>query len=104
MRNKLPLHLLVAVTGFVQLSLISHSALAITGDIYETNDQQILRITPGQSTPISFAIGLSNPKGLVFDGTGKLYVADASRGSIIRFAVPDGTGVTLRQISLRLLQ
>ena len=96
--------MLLAIAGFVQLSLVNRSALALTGDIYETNEQQILRMTPGQATPISFAQGFSNPKGLVFDGTGKLYVADASRGSIIRFIVPDGKALPLPQISLRLLQ
>ena len=73
-------------------SLIALNARGGVGDVYETNGTTILRF---QATPITFAAGLSNPKGLVFDGNGHLFVADAGRGSIIRFNTPDGgSGVT----------
>jgi sugar lactone lactonase YvrE len=88
------LNLLPTVTALAALFLFATRAGAATGDIYETNLDMILRITSPNTTPITFAAGLSNPKGLVFDGTGKLYVADASRGSIFRFSTPDGTGNT----------
>jgi len=90
------LHLLLTVTAIAALPLIAVSARASTGDIYETNLGMVLRIH-STATPITFATGLSNPKGLVFDGAGKLYVADATRGAIIAFTTPDGTGVTFAQ-------
>jgi sugar lactone lactonase YvrE len=98
MRKTNCLHLLLTAAALAALPLIAISAHAEKGDIYETNNGTILRILPaGGGTPITFAQGLFSPKGLVFDGAGRLYVADASRGSIMRFTTPDGAGFTLVQ-------
>jgi sugar lactone lactonase YvrE len=64
------------------------------GDILETNEGNVLRFRTVGATPGTFASGLSNPKGIVFDGLGRLYVADASRNAIILFTLPDGAGST----------
>src|ERR1700674_350554 len=85
---------LLTAAALATMPLIAIQARAAVGDIYETNMGMVLRITPTSTIPITFAQGLSNPKGLTFDGTGRLYVADASRGSIILFTPPDGTGAT----------
>lgn len=94
MRKTTCLYLWLTAAAFLALPLIAVSARAAKDDIYETNMGMVLRIRPTGGTPITFADGLSNPKGLVFDGTGRLYVADASRGSIIVFTTPDGAGAT----------
>ena len=95
MRKTNCLHLLLTVAALAALPLIAVSARADKGDIYETNMGMVLRILPsGGTTPITFAQGLPNPKGLVFDGSGRLYVADASAGSITLFTLPDGTAGT----------
>ena len=65
---------------------------AAVGDIYETNETSILKFRTLGGTPGTFATGFSNPKGLVFDGNGHLYVADAGRNQVIVFTVPDGSG------------
>ncbi|HEY8836057.1 MAG TPA: NHL repeat-containing protein [Chthoniobacterales bacterium] len=83
---------LLAATAFTALCVIATSARAATGDIFETNETNIIRLTTAGATPGTFATGLGNPKGLVFDGNGHLYVADASRNEILIFAVPDGAG------------
>jgi len=77
---------LVAVASFVALN-----ARAAVGDIYESNEGNILRFKPVGGAPVTFASGLANPKGLVFDGKGKLFVADASRDSILFYNTIDGT-------------
>jgi hypothetical protein len=74
--------------------LVAPNARAAVGDIFETNQGNLLRFTPAGGTPATFATGLSNPKGLIFDGNGKLYVADAGRNSILVFSIPDGVGNT----------
>jgi sugar lactone lactonase YvrE len=74
--------------------LVALDARAAVGDIYETNEGNLLRFKPAGGTPGTFATGFTNPKGLVFDGDGRLYVADAGKNSIIVFTVPDGTGAT----------
>jgi sugar lactone lactonase YvrE len=94
MRKTKCLHLLLTAAALAALPLIAVSTRAATGDIYETNMGLVLRIRPTGGTPITFAEGLSNPKGLVFDGNGRLFVADASAGSIIVFTTPDGAGAT----------
>ena len=70
------------------------SASAAVGDIYETNEGNLLRLSPAGGTPATVATGFSNPKGLVFDGNGHLYVADAGKGIVVSFNVPDGGGLT----------
>lgn len=89
MRKTTCLHLLLTATALALMPLIAVSARATVGDIYETNNGTVLRIRVGGGTPSTFATGLANPKGLVFDGTGRLYVADASRGTLVVF---DGGG------------
>ena len=74
--------------------LFASNARAAVGDIYETNEGTVLRFRPSGGTPGTFVSGLTNPKGLVFDGNGKLYVADASRGIIAAYTVIDGLGTT----------
>lgn len=79
----------------VATTLLASNARAAIGDIYETNEGQLLRFrpTPG-GAPGTFATGLTSPKGLVFDGNGHIYVADAGKNAIIVFTVPDGVGST----------
>ena len=80
------------------LPLFAVSAHAAKGDIYQTNLDMVLRIRPfGGGTPVTFAAGLSNPKGLVFDGNGRLYVADAGSGRIMTYTIPDGAGTPYAQ-------
>lgn len=84
---------LLAATALAAASLAAIDARGATGDILETNEGNIIRIKPtGAGTPTTFASGLGNPKGIVFDGRGHVYVADASRGQIIALTLPDGTG------------
>jgi len=68
------------------------TARAAIGDIYETNGTALLRFRAAGGTPGPFASGFANPKGLVFDGNGHLYVADAGKNAIVVFTVPDGAG------------
>src|SRR5881394_691340 len=81
----------VALTGAL---FLSSNALAGVGDIIESNDGMILRFGPGGGTPVTIVPNLDNPKGLVYDGIGHFYVADASRGDITRFNSADGSGGT----------
>lgn len=94
MRKTLRLRLLLTVAALTAGPLMAINARAAVGDIYETNGEVVLRFQFSGGTPITFAQGLSNPKGLAFDGNGNLFVADASRGALIRFTTPDGAGVT----------
>jgi sugar lactone lactonase YvrE len=73
---------------------LAQNARGTVGDILETNEGNILRIRTIGGTPTTFATGLTNPKGLVFDGNGHLYVADPGKSAIIVFTVPDGGGAT----------
>jgi sugar lactone lactonase YvrE len=91
MRKTHRLRLLLTAAALAAGSLFATNAHAAIGDIYETNDGVILRFA---GTPITFAQGLSNPKGLVFDGKGRLYVTEAGRGTIVRFNTPDAAGFT----------
>jgi sugar lactone lactonase YvrE len=70
------------------------SASGAVGDILETNEGNILRFRTLGGTPGTFATGLSNPKGLAFDGNGHLYVADPGKNAVIVFTVPDASGAT----------
>ena len=92
MRKTNRLHLLLTAATLATGSLLAISARAGVGDIYESNMDQILRMSPiGGLTPATFASGLGSPKGLVFDGNGRLFVADAAAGTISTYSVPDGT-------------
>lgn len=93
MRKPNYLRLLPAAAAIAALPLFAVSARAAIGDIYETNNNMVLRFHA--NTPNTYSAGLSNPKGLVFDGNGHLFVAEASRGTVIKFNVPDAAGVTI---------
>jgi sugar lactone lactonase YvrE len=85
---------LLAAAALAAAPFLAIDAHGATGDILETNEGNILRFRiPGQ-TPSTFATGLSSPKGIVFDGRGHLYVADAGKNSILVFTIPDGSGST----------
>jgi sugar lactone lactonase YvrE len=91
MRKTNRLHLLTAAALAIG-SLVAINARGAVGDIYETNMDQILRMNPvGGVTPGTFAGGLAGPKGLVFDGNGHLYVAEAGAGRILLFTTPDAS-------------
>lgn len=80
---------LLAAVALVAAPFLSTAAKAAVGDILETNEGNILRFR-GSVTPTVFAQGLSNPKGIVFDGRGRVYVADAGKNSIFSYTLPDG--------------
>jgi sugar lactone lactonase YvrE len=86
-----PLVATIALAGF---AFLTSQAQAAVGDIYETNEGNVLLFRATATTASTFATGLSNPKGIVFDGNGRMYVADAGRGAVIAFALPSGTGAT----------
>ncbi|MEY2563375.1 MAG: hypothetical protein QOH88_1568 [Verrucomicrobiota bacterium] len=95
MRNITLLRLLVAVAGaFALISLSAPQSKAAVGDIWETNNNQLLIFRPLGGTPSTFNAGLANPKGLVFDGNGHVYVAVAGNGTIVRFDIFDASGFT----------
>jgi sugar lactone lactonase YvrE len=94
MRKTNCLYLLLTAASLVAMPWIALPARAATGEIYETNNGMVLRFTAGSTTPPTFADNLSNPKGLVFDGNGHLFVAEAGRGDILRFTVPGAAGAT----------
>lgn len=83
--------LLLAAGAVAIAPLLALNARADVGDIFETNEGNILRFRSG-GTPQTFSTGLSNPKGIVFDGRGRVFVADAGKSSIIFYNLPDGTG------------
>ena len=85
---------LLAVVALAAHPFLANIAHATVGDILETNEGNVLRFrTPG-ATPATVATGLSNPKGIVFDGLGRFYVADADKGSVVVFTLPGGAGNT----------
>lgn len=92
MRKTNRLHLLLTAAALAIGSLLAINARGAVGDIYETNMDQILRMNPiGGLTPTTFASGLGSPKGLAFDGNGRLYVSNASAGTINVYTTPDGS-------------
>src|SRR5947209_6586296 len=80
---------LFAASALIASPLLSTVANAAVGDILESNEGNILRFR-GVGTPSTFATGLSNPKGIVFDGTGHMYVADAGKNQVYVYSLPDG--------------
>lgn len=74
-------------------SMLATQTRAAVGDIYETNEGNILRFRPTGGQPGSFVTGFTNPKALVFDGSGHLYVADPGKNAIIVFTI-DAVGTT----------
>ena len=97
MRKPNSRYLLLTALVVAAIPLIAVSARAAVGDIYETNMDLILRMRFTGGTPVTFTVGLSNPKGLAFDGNGHLFVANAGTGTIIRFNLGDAAGVTYAQ-------
>ena len=77
----------------IAASLLAAPLRGATGDIYETNEGNLLRFRPAGGTPGIFTTGFTSPKGLVFDGNGHLYVADAGKNAVIQFTL-DGLGTT----------
>lgn len=93
MTNMLLLRSLLAAATLA-LFPFATTSLRAAGDIYETNEGNLIRFRQAGGTPGTFATGFTSPKGLVFDGNGHLYVADAGKNAIIVFTVPDGVGST----------
>jgi sugar lactone lactonase YvrE len=86
-----------SLLGAMALAALPFSAptlQAATGDILETNEGNVLRFKTIGGSPGTFASGFTNPKGIVFDGNGHVYVADPGKGAVIIFTVPDATGST----------
>jgi sugar lactone lactonase YvrE len=94
MINTTFLHSLLAAATLAALSFGATTSRAATGDILETNEGNVLRFKTLGGTPTTFSPGFTNPKGIVFDGNGHVYVADAGKNSIIILTVPDGSGST----------
>lgn len=88
------LRCLLALTALAALPFAASPARAAADDILETNETNVLRFKPAGGTGTTFITGLSNPKGIVCDGLGKVYVADAGRGQIVAFTLPDASGST----------
>lgn len=86
--------LLAAAVALVVAPFVTMTARAAIGDIFETNQGNLLRFRSSGGTPTTFTTGFTNPKGLVFDGRGHVYVADAGKNAIIVFTIPDGAGST----------
>jgi sugar lactone lactonase YvrE len=94
MRKPNCLHLLLTAAALAAMPLLAVSARAAIGDIYETNNNMIIRFH-GAAAPGTFTSNLANPKGLVFDGNGHLFVTQASNGTVLRFNTPDAAGLTV---------
>jgi sugar lactone lactonase YvrE len=94
MINTTFLRSLFAAATLAALPFGATTLRAATGDILESNEGNLLRFRAIGGTPGTFASGFTNPKGVVCDGNGHVYVADAGKNSIIVFTLPDGTGTT----------
>jgi sugar lactone lactonase YvrE len=94
MINTTFLRSLLAAATLAALPFSAITLRAATGDILESNEGNLLRFRALGGTPGTFASGFTNPKGVVCDGNGHVYVADAGKNSIIVFTLPDGTGTT----------
>jgi sugar lactone lactonase YvrE len=94
MINTTFLRSLLALIALAILPFGATTLRAATGDIYETNEGNVLLFGGNGNTPGTFQSGLSNPKGIVFDGNGHMYVADAGKNAILVITVPDGRGTT----------
>ena len=85
---------LLAAVAFAT-SLLATQLWAATGDIYETNEGNLLRFSGVLGAPpATLNSGFTNPKALVFDGNGHLFVADAGKNAIVVFSVPYTEGAT----------
>jgi len=85
---------LLAATALAALAFGATTLRAATGDILETNEGNVLRFRTLGGTPTTFSPGFTNPKGIVFDGNGHVYVADAGKNAILVLTLPDGNGAT----------
>ena len=85
---------LLLAAGVLATPFLAVNARAAIGDIFETNGGNILRFRTAGGTPTTWTTGFSNPKGLVFDGNGHLYVADPGKNAIFQFTVPDAAAIT----------
>jgi sugar lactone lactonase YvrE len=94
MTKKIFLRFLLAATALAVLPFATSTLRGGTGDIFETNDTNVIRFRPLGGTPATFASNFGSPKGIVFDGLGRVFVADAARGNIVVFSLPDGAGAT----------
>jgi hypothetical protein len=94
MTNTLFLRSLLAAAALALFPFAMPRAHAAPGDIFETNEGNLIVFRRGAGTPGTFATGFTNPKGLVFDGNGRLYVADAGKNAVIVFTIPEGVGST----------
>ena len=70
--------------------------LALTGraainDIYETNQGNVIVLRSAGGTPGTFATGFSNPKAVIIDGNGHLYLADPGKAAVFRFTLPNNS-------------
>lgn len=88
------LRFLLGAAALAALPFATSTVRGSTDDIFETNDTNVIRFKPLGGTPATFVSGFGNPKGIVFDGLGRVFVADAARGNIVIFTLPDGTGTT----------
>lgn len=91
--KKILLRSLLAAS-LLAVPFFARTARAAANDIYETNEGNILRFRFAAGSPVTFATGLSNPKGIAFDGNGHVFVADAGKGAILGYTIPDGSGTT----------
>jgi len=95
MTNTTFLRSLLAAAALAALPFGATTTLrAATGDILETNGGNVIRFGTIGTTPATLSTGFTSPKGIVFDGNGHLYVADAGKNAIIVISLPDGTGAT----------
>lgn len=80
------------VLAAIGIWLSSHVVVAEDLFVSSYASQTISEFTPtGQQS--TFALGLYNPRGLAFDGSGNLFVADSTSGNIYKFA-PNGSRST----------
>jgi sugar lactone lactonase YvrE len=91
--NFMPLFL-AAAASLAIAPLLAINARGAAGDVYETNEGNVIRFRSVGGTPGTYSSGFSSPKGIVFDGRGRFYVADAGKNSIIVFTLPDVEGAT----------
>lgn len=94
MINTTFLRSLLAAAMLAALPFGATTLRAATGDILETNEGNLLVFRQGGGTPGTFTTGFTNPKGIVFDGNGHVFVADAGKNSIVVFTLPAGSGST----------
>jgi sugar lactone lactonase YvrE len=85
---------MLAAVALATLPIGTATLRAATGDILESNEGNVIRFRTVGGSPVTFASSFTNPKGLVFDGKGHLYVADAGKNAIILLSLPDGAGAT----------